>query len=57
MEPGKDFAELGYKADFTAKPSFWVYNQWSSQNPLAASFQRCPRVSPGCRPPLLSVCD
>jgi hypothetical protein len=27
MEPGKDFAELGYKADFTAKPSFWVYNQ------------------------------
>ena len=27
MEPGKDFAELGYKADFAAKPSFWVYNQ------------------------------
>jgi hypothetical protein len=27
MEPGKDFAELGFKADFTAKPSFWVYNQ------------------------------
>ena len=27
MEPGKDFAELGFKADFAAKPSFWVYNQ------------------------------
>jgi hypothetical protein len=27
MEPGKDFAELGIKADFAAKPSFWVYNQ------------------------------
>jgi hypothetical protein len=27
MEPGKDFAELGVKADFAAKPSFWVYNQ------------------------------
>ena len=27
MEAGKDFAELGCKADFAAKPSFWVYNQ------------------------------
>jgi len=27
MTPGKDFAELGCKADFAAKPSFWVYNQ------------------------------
>ena len=27
IEPGKDFAELGFKADFAAKPSFWVYNQ------------------------------
>lgn len=27
MEPGKDFAELACKADFSAKPCFWVYNQ------------------------------
>ena len=27
MEPGKDFTELSCKADFAAKPSFWVYNQ------------------------------
>jgi hypothetical protein len=27
MEPGRDFAELGCKADFAAKPSFWVYNR------------------------------
>ncbi len=27
LEPGKDFAELQCKADFAAKPSFWVHNQ------------------------------
>jgi len=27
MEPGKDFSDLNYHADFTAKPSFWVYNR------------------------------
>jgi hypothetical protein len=27
LEPGKDFADLKVKADFAAKPSFWVWNQ------------------------------
>jgi len=29
FEPGPDFADLGIKADFTAKPSFWVRNDVS----------------------------
>jgi hypothetical protein len=27
LEPGKDFAELGVKLDFSAKPAFWCYNR------------------------------
>ncbi len=27
LEPGKDFAELGARLDFSVKPSFWVWNQ------------------------------
>ena len=27
FEPGKDFAELDVKLDFSPKPSFWVWNQ------------------------------
>ena len=27
FEPGPDFADLGIKADFTARPSFWVRNE------------------------------
>ena len=32
IEPGKDFAELKIKADFAAKPSFWVWNQVALKN-------------------------
>ncbi len=27
LEPGKDFAELGVKLNFAAKPAFWCYNR------------------------------
>ncbi|HOF87006.1 MAG TPA: hypothetical protein PLZ36_02720 [Armatimonadota bacterium] len=27
LEPGKDFAELGVKVNFAAKPAFWCYNR------------------------------
>ncbi|OPZ88205.1 MAG: hypothetical protein BWY76_00073 [bacterium ADurb.Bin429] len=27
LEPGKDFAELGVKTNFAAKPAFWCYNR------------------------------
>lgn len=32
IEPGKDFEELKAKADFGAKPSFWVWNQVALKN-------------------------
>jgi hypothetical protein len=32
LESGKDFAELKFKADFSAKPAFWVWNQVALKN-------------------------
>ncbi len=32
LEPGKDFAELKFNANFAGKPAFWVWNQVALKN-------------------------
>jgi hypothetical protein len=42
LEPGKDFAELGAKANFAEKPAFWCYNRVALKpDPKIKVFLKC----------------